>query len=331
MTEFIRPFTVTFDVANPIEFAASPEASSLSLARKHYQGKCFKGVHVGEVIKILQMSQVILNTVGDIAAGTINVEFAARCSRYSKDDLALMKIETRAQFTVGSACGDKAPPLTLSLLSPNEVLSVGMIVPVRLGVLKYSPTQATPVGVAELLAPARGEHVWKVVTPPEGEATRLEALIDNLGKACTSAAQAEASLLEKLGEDFQTSRDFFSKLYSAQGAARGGDIIDQFGMGARKGEFRLNSVEDVRALAAALVPGTAWTFPPGAPFGTAGPVPAPEAETPNAVPPSAALAALVGEATCRRRLITALASEFAGPAGRQRQNAVWQLARLSRR
>jgi hypothetical protein len=105
----VKTFTVGIEVADPIVFARDAPAATLAILRSGYEGRCYGGVYVLEVLEVLARSATRVVRSNLEAHGVCAVKFTARVRLVAKGDVivgATVTPEVKAHMGVVMAHSD---------------------------------------------------------------------------------------------------------------------------------------------------------------------------------------------------------------------------------
>src|SRR3990167_6212074 len=100
---FEKVLDVTINVRNPINFCADKLRHTMIELQNNYVGKCFKGVHVEKIIKILNISACHIEATNVSGEGYVDVQFLAEVIIFSRGDILVgVEVVNHAQMIVGT-------------------------------------------------------------------------------------------------------------------------------------------------------------------------------------------------------------------------------------
>lgn len=149
---FEKKYAVTLAVANPIDFAAGKAAHLLKRLKEQYEGRCFLGAFIAEVLRVARTSDVAIASSNNSGAGAVDVEFFAAVDVIAKwEPIPGVLVTKRDEVIVGSARGAGGARVVVSLLPRNaDTVRVGQRVAVR-AVDVYHTPMAEHVSVVGIL------------------------------------------------------------------------------------------------------------------------------------------------------------------------------------
>lgn len=321
---FRKTFRVRLNVPSPVQFASDADRAALLKVKENYEGKCFMGVYIADVVKITRRSKITMLQVGEISAGSISVQFDALCSSISVGDgyPAVQVKRGEQQILMGrgvGACAEKEP-IVVTVLNANDAISDDSVVPVRVvSIIDYTPSKSAPTAMVELLTCRTRAAAWKVAGDADPQS--LESAIQLLGPMLDDATEKLAAI--KKVKNLASSRGFFSKLLHTY--ANPPEFKDSF--------VPLTSAKDVQAWASKLKAGSVWVRPLEAEYDFAGVVSAQQSDDAQATNASATavLTAIVTEVVQAVALLNNIAEHYQDMEMLKRQLKVWGIMRHSQR
>jgi len=251
-----RRFLQTLNVHDPIAFDTDRTSNAKLQLKDQYEGKCFEGYFVEEILAVERLSRTKINRVGDISQGTVEAQFVALCFRYHAGDaIAGMEILNKSAILTGRPAaklvgvpGQGVAPAALSINEGNETLGVGQFVPVEVVSVQHSAGQSQAAIIVRPLECRKKEYVWKVSQP--ADAAFREKIAPTLGDFLKLLEERGAILADAK----QTSvRQFFSKQLSS--------YRHEVPLPPSFEPVDLNTKDLILAWAASLKPDTLWTRP----------------------------------------------------------------------
>lgn len=194
----------TVPVENPIQFCAS-ESNLMKLLKRIYEGHCFKGAMVVEILEIAERGQCMIESVGS-RKGFVDVRFLALVEVVCRwDILTGVEIQNNTQMVVGVRDRDGSN-VVVSLSGPTaSVPAQGQIVPVRVVQAIHPPMAKVITAAGVLLTCEKQAPVFRLAGSLESsEAASLGDLVNQIEK--------ELKLRKTLVEARQTDVWFFELL-----------------------------------------------------------------------------------------------------------------------
>jgi len=161
-----KPFSVTINVSNPINFCADKERHLRTQIQNEYVGKCYGGCYIVQLIKVLRPGNCNIARTNLSGEGFVDVEFLAKVHIFSMWDILVgVKVVDNKQMVFGtyeaSESGEKA---IVSVLASKavEAISVGQLIAVRAFKTVHSPMQQHASVVSALLTCDKTAPVYKL-------------------------------------------------------------------------------------------------------------------------------------------------------------------------
>lgn len=135
-----KTFLISIDTNNTsLLYATDYQASLEAELTSRYCGKCYKSSYVLEITKLLRWTPPILDFHRPTGSAKIDVEFAARCLVYERDEVipaaAIVQILETAMIL-------KTDHAVIMMMADPKIqhYKVGEMVPVRVAQVKYTPS-----------------------------------------------------------------------------------------------------------------------------------------------------------------------------------------------
>lgn len=126
----------TINIENPIHFCTNKDDYLLKELNQNYVGRCFKGVYIIEILRIVKCGPcAILKNLS--AEAYFDVSFAARAITYCKEDIITgVVIKTTQQIVIGTT-----PNAVVTILADknSQFISMEQLIPIKVNIANHSP------------------------------------------------------------------------------------------------------------------------------------------------------------------------------------------------
>jgi hypothetical protein len=186
---YLKRFATSIDVDNPVSFCVNIDENILAVVKSEFEGICFKGSYITEVVKITQRSSCKIVCTNLDGGCVIDVEFLARIEMYGKwDIITCMKIEKKENIILGSVAKNISDTKQFShmtiCLKPTketEIFSVGDYIPVRVIQIYYPPMKKEMVIFGILMTCEKTSAIYYVTDKiPENFSATNSGLINKI-------------------------------------------------------------------------------------------------------------------------------------------------------
>lgn len=156
-----KMYETTLNIDHPCKFIAS-EANAKRQVKDTFEGKCYYGSLILEVVSIDKTSMCRLITSNHNATGIVNVCFTARVINYRKGDIIVdAKIEIASGQVVATS---KYAVITIIKSLNNKILTNGQTIPVRVEDRVLYNVNSNSINVeASILTPQIEAPIYHVV------------------------------------------------------------------------------------------------------------------------------------------------------------------------
>ncbi|GFR88929.1 BA71V-D339L (G9L) [Elysia marginata] len=161
-------YAETVDIADPENYAASPERYLMTWLRRRFEGRCRKGAYILRIVEISRRSLCRIKETDLSGEGYVDVEFLATVSLLAQwDILTGVVVANRAQLIVGKSEVEGVTIATVLESPEAETVREGQIISIRVAKAQYTADQAQATAVGPLLTCDKSAPVYRV----DGELT----------------------------------------------------------------------------------------------------------------------------------------------------------------
>jgi hypothetical protein len=165
--DIIVTHTITVLTKNPIGFCADKDRHLLAALRKQYEGVCYMGAFIREILRVVRPSKCRIVETNNTGHGQFNVMFEARAVVIPQWHILLgVKIHVISPIRIGIAPvrpGQPPEDVTVSLRPQHtDSLRIGQIVPARVAATMYKPLEKRIFCEAVLLTCDRQAPVFHI-------------------------------------------------------------------------------------------------------------------------------------------------------------------------
>lgn len=133
---FNKKITKDIHIIDPIEFCTSKEEYTKRQLINKYVGKCFDGVYIVNINKILNISDCYINRTDINASATITVEFIVDCQQFSYGDILFgIKITKDDGLQSGYISN---PTFSAKVSLQNDIpIRKDQLIPIKINTINY--------------------------------------------------------------------------------------------------------------------------------------------------------------------------------------------------
>lgn len=133
---FNKKITTTINIIDPIEFCTSKEEYTKRQLINKYAGKCYDGVYIVDINKILNISDCYINKTDIKASATITVEFIVNCQQFSYCDILFNVKITKEDGLQSGYINNNTFSANVSLQN-NVPVRKDQLIPIKINTINY--------------------------------------------------------------------------------------------------------------------------------------------------------------------------------------------------